>query len=361
MSSGESLRNDPAAHSGEGAPRYRASVVITTYNRQEALRETLTALGTQTLPASDYEVLVVDNGSSDATSELLAGFSPPYSLRRFRFAENQGIGAARNRAIREASGESLVLLSDDVLVPPDFLETHLDTLCRFPGHWVVGHSEQLEALNHSPFGRFLAQLETGFGKSWRSEQVAPGIWRTEWPTARNLALPRADLERIGLFDEQFRNACEDQDLAYRAYLELGTRFLYHAEMGCIHNDQAAELDRYCAAQRRGAADTVRFCRKYERWYAEHGPVPLMSANGPISRQDAPSLILRKGLKALLAVPPVQGFLHTLTHIGERVGLPDPMLARGYRLLIALAIFRGWREGLQRENWMGMTTPERQQA
>lgn len=328
------------------AGRVLVSVVITTYNRRAALRETLEALGRQTLPPSAYEVLVVDNGSADDTTAWLGGFSPPYALRRFRFEQNQGIGAARNRAIREAAGDTLLLLSDDVLLPEQGLQTHLDTLRRFPGHWVVGHSAQLEALNESPFGRFLNGLEAGFAQSWQREEVAAGIWRTEWPTARNLSLPRADLERIGLFDEQFRNACEDQDLAYRAFLELGTRFLYHAEMGCVHNDQAADLGRYCEAQRRGALDTVRFCEKYERWYAEHGPVPLMAANGPMSRTDSPATLLRKTVKALLALPPAVAMLRLLTHTGEQAGLPDRSLARLYRLSIAVAIYRGWRQGLR---------------
>lgn len=326
-------------------PECRASVVITSYNRQAALRETLAALGEQTLPPAQYEVLVVDNGSTDGTSALLAELSLPYPLRSFRFERNQGIAAARNHALRQAQGDTLVLLSDDVLVPPSFLELHLETLGRFPGHWVVGHSEQLEALNASPFGRFLNRLEAGFAQGWRTEPVAPGLWRTEWPTARNLSLPRADLERIGLFDEQFCHACEDQDLAYRARLELGTRFLYHTEMGCIHNDQAADLTRYCEAQRRGAADTVRFCRKYERWYAEHGPVALMVSNDPISRHDRPFLILRKTLKAGLCLPPMTRFLQLVTRLGEQAAVPDTALAVLYRLLIALSIFRGWREGL----------------
>jgi glycosyltransferase involved in cell wall biosynthesis len=321
-------------------------VVITTCNRCGALRETLDALGTQTVPPDAYEVLVVDNGSTDGTGALLASYAAPYRLRGFRFAENQGISAARNRAIREAAGETLVLLSDDVLAPPNFLETHLETLRRFPGHWVVGHSEQLEGLNEAPFGRFLAGLEAGFLEKWQADEAAPGIVRTEWPTARNLSLPRADLERIGVFDEQFRNACEDQDLAYRARLELGTRFLYHTAMGCIHNDQAADLVRYCEAQRRGAADTVRFCRKYADWYAENGAVPLMSANGPVTRQDSPAAVLRKALKAALALPPAVTALRVLTRTGERAGLPDALLARLYQLSIAVAIYRGWRQGLR---------------
>ena len=343
------------------SPPLLASVVITTYNRCAALRATLEALSTQTLPPGTYEVLVVDNGSTDGTADMLAGYSRSHALRSFKFAENQGISAARNRAIQHAAGEHLILLSDDVLVPDHFLQTHLSTLQQFPGHWVVGHSEQLEALNRTPFGRYLTNLEAGFSQGWRSDEAAPGIWRTEWPTARNLSLPRADLERIGLFDEQFRNACEDQDLAYRAYLELGTRFLYHTGIECIHNDQSADLDRYCEAQRRGAADTVRFCRKYERWYAEHGPVALMSANGPISRQDSPAVLLRKLFKALLALPPLRLTLRLLTRMSERARLPDRALGRMYRLMIALAIYRGWRQGLRSGVCAGQPSAEWREA
>ena len=106
-----------------------------------------------------------------------------------------------------------------------------------------------------------------------------------WPTARNLSLPRADIERIGLFDERFRTTCEDQDLAQRAR-RIGIRFVYATEIDCVHNDQAADLARYCNFQERGARDTVALCGKSPEL---HGGAEIIRVNGPISRTDGIAL------------------------------------------------------------------------
>ena len=116
-----------------------------------------------------------------------------------------------------------------------------------------------------------------------------------WPTARNLSLPRSDLDRIGLFDERFRTTCEDQDLAQRAR-DVGIRFVYSTEIDCVHNDQTADLERYCSFQERGARDTVALCAKAPEL---HGGAPIVQVNGPISSEDGPRLALKKAVQARL--------------------------------------------------------------
>src|SRR5262250_1117491 len=86
-----------------------ASIVITTYNRCDALGETIRALGHQTVSPDQYEILVVDNGCSDATALFLAGCELPCDLKTFHEPENIGIAAARNIAIRHARGRYIVL------------------------------------------------------------------------------------------------------------------------------------------------------------------------------------------------------------------------------------------------------------
>lgn len=321
------------------------SVIITTFNRRDALRETLEALARQTLDAARYELLVVDNGCSDGTGELLASLDLPVTLRTFRLEENAGIGGARNVAIREARGEYLVLVSDDLIVTENFLETHVETLKRFPEFWVVGGFQQLPSLTETPFGRYLDALERSFEESRNTRPLGPNLWEMRWPTARNLSLPAADLDRIGLFDPQFRNSCEDQDLAYRAQQELGTRFLYNAGITCLHNDQAGDLLRYCRAQQRGAHDTVFFWRKYQEWYARHGDSNLSKTNGPIRPGEPAGVVWNKRLKAVLAQAPVTAAVEAAIRLGEGLRLPERVLRALYARLIGIYIFRGWRQGL----------------
>jgi len=319
------------------------SIIISTYNRRDALVETLKALSTQTVPAVSYEIVVVDDGSADGTWEALADLRLPYALRSFRHPVNQGVSAGRNLAIRNARGRYLILLSDDVIVPEDFIAVHVETLRRFRSFWVVGGFRQLRSLRESPFGRYLDDLEIGFIEARKMALIDRNIWELSGPTARNLSLPREDLEKTGLFDERFRLTCEDQDLAHRAR-QRGIRFLYNENIACIHNDQVGDLARYCRFQRRGARDAVLLCAKYPD---VHGRSPLITVNGYVAVQDGVTLAVKKLAKRLLSTEPVMATLLRCAQVLERSHTADGALRRLYYVLIGLSIFRGWREGLKR--------------
>jgi GT2 family glycosyltransferase len=318
------------------------SVVISTYNRCTALPATLAALGRQTIPPEHYEILVVDDGSTDATMEVLSKTSLDCNFRVFRQPENLGVSAGRNVAIREARGRHLVFMSDDLIVPEDFLAVHLDTLRQFPGWWVIGGMRQLDTATETAFGRYLDGLEKSFEEARKVNKIGPGLWELNCPTARNLSLPRADLDRTGLFDEQFRTSCEDQDLAHRAR-DLGIRFLYNANSQSLHNDHISDLGRCCRQQQRFAHDTVLFCAKRPHI---HSAVAFNRVNGYICAGDSRRVVLRKQLKRLMASPPITALVETVIWLVERFSVPDVMLFRLYRTVIGLYIFRGWREGLR---------------
>ncbi len=319
-----------------------ASVVICTRDRANALASTLEALVQQDLPAGEFEVLVIDDGSTDATAAVLESISVPFTLRSYRLAVNQGTSAARNVGLREARGRFLILLSDDVVVPANFIRAHLATLEAVPNAWVVGSCRQLPSLTNSPFGRYLDQLERGFERARLSSRIEEGLFEMTVPTARNLSLRRADLDRTGLFDERFRRACDDEDLGRRAR-EHGIRFVYNAAIECVHNDQSADLKAYCVFQQRGAQDVVRLADKHP---GVDDRSPIVRENGYLVREDGASLALRKLVKRALATPPAMRLIEDAVAAGERWDLPDAWLFRGYRLLIGLHIFRGFREGLR---------------
>lgn len=328
--------------SAVGEEALLASVVISTFNRSTALEPTLSALARQDVPPQLYEVIVVDDGSVDDTQAVLSAIRVPYPLLKIRLDTNQGVSAGRNRGMSAARGRFLILLSDDLVVSENFVSEHARTLERFPNSWVVGGFKQLEELGATPFGRYLDLLERQFEKARLAAPVAPHIWELWGPTARNLSLPRVDLQRVGLFDEQFRVTCEDQDLGQRA-AAAGIRFLYNEEISCIHNDHAADLRRYCRFQERGATDTVRLCHKHPE---VHGRAAVVRANGPVSRADPAWLVVKKLAKSALARRPVMELLFRGVRAAEWSRVRDRVLFRAYAGLIGLAMFRGWRRGLE---------------
>ncbi len=101
------------------------SVIIPTRNRRASLEQTLAALQTQE-QAPRFEIIVIDNGSTDTTATLLAEASTRLPLRSFH-EEQPHRGRARNRGIAEATGDLAVFIDDDVIVPPHFLAAHAKT------------------------------------------------------------------------------------------------------------------------------------------------------------------------------------------------------------------------------------------
>ena len=111
------------------------TVAICTWNRASLLDQTLARLGELAVPeAVSWEVLVVDNGSSDATGEVLARYAPPASPLPLRCAreERRGLSRARNRAVTEARGELIAWTDDDVQVDPDWLAAYAAAARELP-------------------------------------------------------------------------------------------------------------------------------------------------------------------------------------------------------------------------------------
>jgi glycosyltransferase involved in cell wall biosynthesis len=197
------------------------SVVVPTYNRAKSLRRLLDSLTTQDISRHDFEVIVVDDGSSDETWQELGQVETPYRLRPL-WQRNQGPAAARNAAIRVAEGELIVFVDDDVIAAPDLLRRHIEAHETGQSVVVIGLMALAEGARLSPW----AEWES-YALYKQYEAMQEGRWA---PTPRqfytaNASVKRADLIETGLFDPLFRRA-EDVELAYRLRdLGLSFRFL----------------------------------------------------------------------------------------------------------------------------------------
>jgi hypothetical protein len=149
------------------------TVVIPTYNRGDKLRATLDAvLASATEGLEPVEVIVVDDGSDPPAADALAGLEPqaPFSLNVVR-QDNAGVGAARNRGFREAAGDLVLFVDDDVLLESDALAGHVDAHRRRPGTVVFGDYPYVPGPD-TPFRRWAER--TGLDKGApTTEALAP--------------------------------------------------------------------------------------------------------------------------------------------------------------------------------------------
>ena len=117
-------------HGGTGVAPVLFSVVIPTYNRLPILRKCLNGLEAQRGlgPADEFEVVLVDDGSTDGTVEWLQQEAEAYPHVRLVCQEHGGPALGRNLGVSSARGEVIVFIDSDLVVLPDFLSQHSQSL-----------------------------------------------------------------------------------------------------------------------------------------------------------------------------------------------------------------------------------------
>ena len=104
------------------------SVIICTYNRDKYIYNVLKSIAENTLSRDKYEIVLVNNNSTDSTETECNRFCTDYSNVKFRYLieTNQGLSYARNRGIQEAEGNVVVYVDDDATINKEYLQTYYD-------------------------------------------------------------------------------------------------------------------------------------------------------------------------------------------------------------------------------------------
>lgn len=212
------------------------SIIVPTYNRRNVLSRTLATVLAQDFPSNEYEVIVVVDGSSDGTTEMLRGFQPRCGFRVLE-QPNRGQAAARNLGLKAARGEFVINLDDDIVCEPSLLREHLreqslaDNLVVFGP--VLLHPDSPPGLAadfwREGFDRFLERLKSEHDRGQTSD-----FWiAASGPTTPNCSIPRKLLATCGGFDETMQYRYEDAELGIRLW-EAGARFRFHPDVVVQH-------------------------------------------------------------------------------------------------------------------------------
>ena len=255
------------------------TVMIATRNRAQHLGEVLESLAKQeTHAAFTYEVLVVDNGSSDGTSEVVAQKSQryPVPLRYVREAR-RGKPFALNTGMAQARGGILAHTDDDVVAEPSWLfslwrcfqETGADGVAgKIVPRWVDGRPQWLTDRVMRRFGTF-GCLDLGPTRIVMSESEQPWWW-----VGGNLAFRKALINRVGGVDER-RLHGEDAEL-FRRYRDAGATIVYEPTAVVQHK---IGRERLTPAYFRQWHRRAGYYRAYDLGWRPHHVVSLMPLYG----------------------------------------------------------------------------------
>ena len=237
------------------------SVIVTVYNRFEPTKRAVDSVLGQTLPVS--EVILLDDGSFDGTSELLQRYSVENSrwagTVRYMHQENQGPGAARNRGIAEASGEWLAFIDNDDLWLPQKLEWQFRALDRFKqcgacitDAWFTNNPHmkmtlfQLAGKKHTgTIGRIADPLK--YMLDTRSIVRVHPVWLQNLVTRTQVA------RDVGGFDSNFGFG-DDDDFAFRLGSATGLCFV---NLPMVLIDRSPPAERHVGANERWDDDDFR--------------------------------------------------------------------------------------------------------
>ena len=209
------------------------SVIVPSRERNDKLQQLLTALTQQNLDADKFEVIICDDGSVPPIAEALSLRALPFRTNVIR-QEARGPGAARNTAIRHASGAVLLFLDDDSIPGESCLSQHLTAQLQASGNTaVMGEFRLTDDNRRDSLALLIDQSSVLFP---HAVLEAGRMYSTDCFRTTNCSIPKALVESVGGFDETFSvPSAEDAELGRRLKRALYTTVLYDPDISCRHD------------------------------------------------------------------------------------------------------------------------------
>lgn len=243
------------------------SVVICTYNRADLARQAITFVLAQDFPQTGYELLIVDNNSTDHTNALAQEFCKAYPNVRYFLESQVGLSHARNRGWQEAAGKYVAYIDDDCKVPPT---------------WLRAASRVIEQVHPSAFGGPYYAFYNSPKPAWFKDEygshvqgvVARSLKIDEYLCGGNMFLRLDILSKLGGFNTEF--GMKGDKYSYGEETELFHRLRSVFPDSLIYYDPALFVYHLVRAEKMKLMKVLRMSFDQGRDYAkfiEHIPNP----------------------------------------------------------------------------------------
>jgi len=229
-----------------------ASIIIPTYNRKNVVKKTLEYLFHQNYPKDQYEIILIDDGSTDGTKEMINFLSPPCRLV-YLYQNRKGPHIARNLGIKNARGKIIIFVDSDIFTPPNFINEHMRFHSRFKDVVVSGPTVRTD------------KLKDVFGDIKRRKFRESLAWSGPSLVTSNLSVKREFLLKVGGFDEEFVGmGWHDWELGLRLK-KLGLKVKRNVEAIVYHYKRKRDLSdipSLCEKKRERGINAVLYYKKH---------------------------------------------------------------------------------------------------
>lgn len=265
--------------------------------------------------------------------------------------DNGGPASARNFGVEIAQGEYLVLVDDDMVIEPNFLQAHIDSQ-KNVGNGLISCMFEYEIEGKTaPFHNWYVNRTTQWRQGFKDglKEYGKDIFTPSSPTnltTANLSIRKSDYILLGKLDSEYENpAVEDQDLAMRAqknnlkaYITFKTK--------AIQKEAYDSLKKVCQRQMRGAKDTVRFVNRFALIGSRYDP-QIAKEYGKIKfGVDSIGSVVKKLLRSFITLSIITPISFKLVEALEVLIPKSNFLQRVYNFIVSAYTQKGWREGLK---------------
>lgn len=177
------------------------SAIICTYNREKYIRQALESLKKQDIPHSNFEIVVVNNNSTDRSADIILEFidENPGMMITFVNEENQGLSWARNRGIHESKSPLMTFLDDDAIATPDFLRKCMEKFEAHPELTAIGGKIIPEFVDGRP--KWYTKYYWGVtGQFDPGDEQGRILYWGKFPCGSNMTFRREFFETYGIFN-----------------------------------------------------------------------------------------------------------------------------------------------------------------
>ena len=207
----------------------KVSIIIPTFNRARVLAQTIDRIESQTISPDLYEVIVVDNASTDDTQSVLAQKRRQFRNLKSLIQSKPGAAPTRNAGLSKASGEIVLFIDNDILAEPDLIERHIEYHARYSDASIIGNVITPWNDKTDPILRYLHHRGI-----YNPYTITSGPMDFSYYHTGNVSTPRSMLVEVGGFNEEFFvYGMEDIELGYRLQ-KAGCRMINGEQARAVH-------------------------------------------------------------------------------------------------------------------------------